>query len=216
MQAKWSGIGAALVDDKWIAQSIADRPILCRSPTFLVPRNLANWIRFLVRVRLSWGWRPWEIAGLGPCCWPTGALDPWLRLEAARAMGWCGIYDGADPLLGLMKQTGKNDTAAWAARCIGEMLDTETPSRLIRFIQEIAIWNPSKIQIRFVRKTKQDKSTANSQVWPIHFCTGESCRTPTEAEVVLGFSEGAARKNASTDAASCKMRSSSQKRWHTG
>lgn len=65
-------------------------------------------------------------------CWGHGQ---WVSLEAARAMGWCGVYDGVDPMLALLRQTNQKNVQAWTARCLGEIFDPNQPSNLSRLVE---------------------------------------------------------------------------------
>ena len=64
----------------------------------------------------SWRGRP------GGEARPAGKLEAATSgspLEASRAMGWCGVYDGVDPMLVLLKQTQKKNIQAWTGSLPG-------------------------------------------------------------------------------------------------
>jgi HEAT repeat protein len=58
--------------------------------------------------------------------------DPFVAIEAARAMNWCGAYDMSDPLADVVATSTKAPAAAMAALLLGEMYDADRPSKLSR------------------------------------------------------------------------------------
>jgi hypothetical protein len=77
-----------------------------------------------------------------PALLANWGVDPYVSLESARAMGWCGVYDGVDPMNALIGQTKKPAAAAWAARSLGELLDPDRPSKLGRLVAGNAYFFP--------------------------------------------------------------------------
>lgn len=70
----------------------------------------------------------------GPMLLAQWGQNQWVSLEAAKAMGACGVYEGTDSLIALMKNASRPRTAALAAKSLGEMLDLGSPSRLSRLV----------------------------------------------------------------------------------
>jgi hypothetical protein len=72
--------------------------------------------------------------------------DPWVNLEVARALGWCDALESADALSQLSQQEKQPILAAFAARCLGDMLDPDHPWRLSRLTEGNCTANPVEIQ----------------------------------------------------------------------
>ena len=95
--------------------------------------------------------------------WANWGHDPWVSLEAARAMGWCGIYDDVNSLITIVSENKDKSASAVAARSLGEILDPNVSSRLSRLgegvpytegVQCTAKWidlsaNPQSIEREF-------------------------------------------------------------------
>jgi hypothetical protein len=131
--SKFGLAGAKTIDVRQILDSKFNLSIVFRTPKE-VPRIWDMDYELGVRAELL-GLAILGDKRAGPALLANWGSNQWISLEAARAMGWCGVYDGVDPLIALLRQNNQQNVQAWAARSLGEMFDPDKPSKLGRLVE---------------------------------------------------------------------------------